>query len=87
MRYVIEIHPTGCYSGGNPTRADDGEPGETIVVSGDLHDAVEQVGTLRSAEIADQWGDMVARVEYRGGRQRVYDADGDELYFGEYWPV
>jgi len=75
--YIVYLAATGCYAG---TGDEGGQEAETRTVEGPLADAVLEFGGLRSGEIRDEHGHLVATVRQRGGRTRVYDADGDELH-------
>lgn len=70
MRYTIQISGTGCFSAGNVSRCEGGQEAEEHTAD-TLDEAIRTVG-LRSAEIFDEWGDLVATVE--GGH--ATDVDG-----------
>ena len=79
--YTIDIDSTGAESARNVSRAEHGQPSETLTIDGSLVDAIAAVGFARRADIRDEYGDLVARVTYDGAyRARAYDADGGEIY-------
>ena len=68
MSYRVEMHATGCEAPGNPSRAEDGQPAETCYAD-TLEEACDT--GIRSADVYDAGGVLVARTSWSGSRLRV----------------